>query len=95
MKAKSQQSEGREGPIDSEALIAAISETTNLADKVSCIPPAKIAFGSVTALLTLIRVCLLLLCYDLLQVHTQPGLNGQRTGLCWAWAILCRYLPRA
>ena len=68
MKAESHQPEGPEGSI--EALIAAISETTNLADKVSCIPPAKIVFGSVTALLTLIRVCFLLLCYDMPQVHT-------------------------
>ena len=68
MKAESHQPEGPKGPI--EALIAAISETTNLADKVLCIPPAKIVFGSVTALLTLIRVCFLLLCYDMPQVHT-------------------------
>jgi len=93
MEAKSHQPEAPEGPID--PLIAAISETTSLANKVSCIPPAKIVFGSVTALLTLIRVCLPPLCYDPLQVHTQPGLTGQRTGLCWAWAILRRYLPRA
>ena len=70
MKAKSQKPEGREGPIDSEALIAAISETTNLSDKVSCVPPAKIVFGSVTALLTLIRVRFLLRCHDLLRTHT-------------------------
>ena len=93
MKVESQQPEGREGAI--EALTAAISETTNLADKVSCIPPAKIIFGSVTALLTLIRVCFLLLCHDLLQVHTWSGLNGRRTGLFWAWVILRRYLSRA
>ena len=93
MKAESHQPEGREDPI--EALIAAISETTNLADKVSSIPPAKIVFGSVTALLTSIRVCFLLLCHDLLQVHTWPGFNGQRTGLCRAWVILRRYLPCA
>ena len=93
MKAESHQPEGPKGPI--EALIAAISETTNLADKVSSIPPAKIIFGSVTALLTLIRVYSLLLCHDLLQVHTQPELNGERTGLCRTWVILRRYLPRA
>ena len=68
MKTESHQPEGREDPI--EALIAAISETTNLADKVSSIPPAKIIFCSVTALLTSIRVCSLFLCHDLLQVHT-------------------------
>ena len=93
MKAESHQLEGREDPI--EALITAISETTNLADKVSCIPPAKIVFGSVTALLTSIRVCFLLLCHDLLQVHAYPGLTGERTGLCRARVILRQCLPRA
>jgi len=68
MKAASHQPEGQEGAID--PLIAAISETTNLAEKAECIPPAKIIFGSVTVLLTLITVCFLLLCHDLLQVHT-------------------------
>ena len=75
MKTESHQPEGPKGPI--EALTASISETTNLADKVLCIPPAKIVFGSVAALLTLIRVCSLLLCRDLLQVHTQPELTGE------------------
>jgi len=93
MRAESHQPEGSEGPID--PLIAAISETTNLANKVPCIPPAKIIFGSVTALLTLVKVCFLSLCYNLPQVHTQPGLTGPRTGLYRAWAILRRYLPHA
>jgi len=44
-------------------------EDTNLAEKVSSIAPAKAVFGSVSVLLTLIRVCFLLFCNDLLQVH--------------------------
>jgi hypothetical protein len=38
--------------------------------KVSSFPPAKAVFGSVSTLLTLIRVCLPLSWNDLLQVHT-------------------------
>jgi len=51
-------------------------EALNLAEKNSNIPPAKAVFGSVIVLLTLIRVCFLHFCYDLLQVHTQLGLDG-------------------
>ena len=36
-------------------------EALNLAEKISSITPAKAAFGSVGALLTMIRVCFLLL----------------------------------
>ena len=61
------------------ALNAAI-QNTNLAENVSSIAPTKAVFGSVGVLLTLIRVCFLLSCNDLLQVHTQLGLDGQKTG---------------
>ena len=67
MKAGSQQPNGREGAI--ERLNIAI-EATNLAEKVSSIVPAKIAFGSVNLLLTQIKVCFSLFCQDLLQAHT-------------------------
>jgi len=67
MKVESQKPKGREDVI--EELNATI-ETTTLAEKVSSIPPAKIAFGSVVILLTLIRVCFPFFCQDLLQVHT-------------------------
>ena len=45
--------------------------------KISNFPPAKVVFRSVTALLTLIRVCFMLSCNDLLRVHTQLGLCGE------------------
>jgi len=67
MKNKSQQPKGREGA--TEELNTAI-EATNLAENLSAIAPAKIVFGSVGTLLTVIRVCFLLLCNDLLQAHT-------------------------
>jgi len=45
--------------------------------KVSSFPPARAVFGSVTVLLTFIRVCFLLSRHDLLRVHTQLGLGGE------------------
>ena len=77
METDSQQPGGREGAIS--ALNAAIQDT-GLAENVSSIAPAKAVFGSVTVLLALIRVRFLLFCDDLLQVHTQLGLDGQKTG---------------
>jgi hypothetical protein len=72
METEPQRPEGREGAIS--ALNEAI-EALNPA-KVSSFPPAKAVFGSVTVLLTLIRVCFLLSCNDLLRVHTSLGLDG-------------------
>jgi len=77
METDSQRPGGREGA--TSALNAAIQDT-NLAENVSSIAPAKAVFGSVTVLLAFIRVCFLLFCNDLLQVHTQLGLDGQKTG---------------
>jgi len=45
--------------------------------KISSFPPAKAVFGSVTVLLTFIRVCFMLSCNDLLHVHAQLGLGGE------------------
>ena len=73
MEAKSQQPKGREGAIS--ALNAAI-EALSVAEKTSSVAPAKDVFGSATILLTLIKVCFLFSCSDLLQIHTQQGLNG-------------------
>jgi len=77
METDSQPPGGREGA--TSALNAAIQDT-NLAENVSSIASAKAVFGSVTVLLTLIRVRFLLSCNDLLQVYTQLGLDGQKTG---------------
>jgi len=58
MQAKTQQPKGRDGVISS--LNIAI-EGLNLAKEVSSVTPAKAVFGSASALLTLIKVCSLLL----------------------------------
>ena len=67
MEPESQRPKGREAAIS--ALNAAIG-AMNLAEKISTIAPAKTVLGSVSTLLTLIRVCFMLFCNDLLQIYT-------------------------
>jgi len=66
-------------------------EALNLAEKISSITPAKAAFGSVGALLTMIRVRF---CYNEMkfQVDGLLGFGGERAGVCRAWPILRRHL---
>ena len=73
MEAESQQPERRE--VTMSALNEAIEALNPV--KVSSFPPARAVFGSVTVLLTFIRVCFLLSRHDLLRVHTQLGLGGE------------------
>ena len=56
-------------------------EGLNLAKEVSSVTPAKAAFGSVSALLVMIRVRFLLLCGNELLAYVHLGLYGQPTGL--------------
>jgi len=67
MAAKSQRPNGRSGALSS--LNVAI-DTLNLAKEVSSITPAKAVFGSVSILLTMIKVRCLLFCGETFQVHT-------------------------
>jgi len=67
MDSKSQRPKRLDGAIS--PLNVAI-EALNLAKEVSSITPAKAVFGSVSAILTMIRVRFLLFCNDLLQAHT-------------------------
>jgi hypothetical protein len=89
MDTSSQRPKGRDGALSS--LNVAI-DAINLAKDIVDIAPAKAAFGSVSALLTMIRVRFFLFCDDGLWVHTHPGLDGERTGLRRTWVELCRYL---
>ena len=66
MDRKPQRPKDRAGAIS--ALKAAI-EAVDLAEKTSSIPSAESAFGSVSILLAVVRVCFLPFCDDLLQVH--------------------------
>ena len=74
MAAKSQRPKGRDRSIS--ALNVTI-EALNLAKEVSSITPAKAAFGSVSVLLTMIKVCYLLSYGRILHVHVWPGFHGQ------------------
>jgi len=75
MDTKSQRPKGRDGTLSS--LNMAI-EALNLAKDISGIAPVKAAFGSVSVLLTMVRVCSLLLQSDnqAFRVHVNPGLDG-------------------
>ena len=66
MNAKSQRPKRRDGAIS--PLNAAI-EALNLAKEISSATPAKAVFGSVSAILTMIRVRFLL-CRNPHQIHT-------------------------
>ena len=85
MDASSQRPKGRDGAFSS--LNGAI-DAINLAKDIVDIAPAKAAFGSVCALLTMIRVCFFLLYNGEPWVYMYPGLGGERTGLRRAWVEL-------
>ena len=78
MTAKPQQLKGQDGALSS--LNIAI-EAMNLAKEVSSITPAKAVFGSVSILLTMVRVRFHVSYNWVLHVHLWPGLHGQPTGL--------------
>ena len=54
----------------------------NFAKELADMTPAKAAVGSVAILLTMIRVGFLPFCNGTFRVHTSPGHDGQRSGLC-------------
>ena len=82
MDADSQQPKRRDGALS--ALNTAI-EAMNLAKEVSSVTPAKAVFGSVSILLTMIRVrCLLSLRQCPYSEYVQLGLRGQQGRLCRA-----------
>ena len=92
MASESQRSSGRDNTLSALNLTI---DALNLAKDLSTIAPAQAAFSAVVALLTVIRVFVLLLCGDELPIHTSPGLRGQRTRLHRAWVVLRRYLYSA
>ena len=56
-------------------------EVLNLAKEASSITPAKAAFGSVSAILAMIRVRFFLFYLDKFPAHVHVGLNEQPSGL--------------
>lgn len=71
-------------------MLATAIQPLNLAKDVCPIAPAQVAFGSASALLTMIRVGLPLLSNDGLLVHVQSGFRGQQTRLRGPWTKLRR-----
>ena len=86
---KSQRPKGRDGVL---SLLNVAIDGLILAKELSSVTPAQAVFGSVSVLLTMIRVRFLLFCDEPFQVYTQPGHDSQRTGLRRSRVILCRYL---
>jgi hypothetical protein len=64
--ASSQQPKGRDAALTTLNLLI---QGLNVAKDACGIPPAQIAFGSASVLLTMIRVCLSLLCEEKLPAH--------------------------
>ena len=81
MEVRPQQPKGRDGALSS--LNIAI-EAMNLAKEVSSVTPAKAVFGSVSILLTMVKVRFPVSYDRMSHVHVWPGLNGQQTRLCRA-----------
>ena len=67
MATTSQRPERREGSL---SLLNAAIEAMNLAKEISSITPAKVVFGTVSVILTTVRVRSPLFCNDLFHVHT-------------------------
>ena len=71
---KPQQPKGQDGVLST--LNVAI-DGLNFAKEVASLTPAKVVFGSVAILLTMIRVSSLLFCDEGSLVHTSTGHDGQ------------------
>jgi len=66
MSTESQRQDGREGPL---TLLNAAIETMNHAKRFSFIPSATVIFGTVSTILTMIKVYSLIFCDEASQVH--------------------------
>jgi hypothetical protein len=70
-------------------------QALDIAKDVCGIPPAQIALGSASVLLTMIRVCFPMLCEDEPLTRAFLGHDGQRPRLCRAWADLRWCMPNS
>ena len=85
MDAKSKRQKRQENTL---SLLNVAIEAVNLAKEISDATPAKAVFGSVSAILSMIRVRFPLIYNNLPQVHVQSGLDDQRNRLRRARASL-------
>ena len=74
----SQQPKGRDGVLSA---LDVFIQALNLAKDTCGVPPAQVAFGAASILLTMIRVCFPLLCKAVPLIHAYLGHDGQRLGL--------------
>lgn len=73
MEANSRRQRGRDNSLSS---LSVAIETLNLAKDISCITPARAVFGSVSSILTMIRVRFFLFRNEL-WAHPYSGLDDQ------------------
>ena len=93
MDPKSQRPKGRDNTLTS---LNVSIDALNLAKDMCGILPAKAVFGTVSALLTMLKVCFFQFCDDELWVHMYcPGFYDQRSGLRRARAEMRRHLYRS
>ena len=78
MATKSQQLKHR----DALSILGAAVAALNLAKELSSVTPAKAVFGTVSVILTMIRVSFLQGCVERLQDEMDLGHDDQRSGLC-------------
>ena len=93
MNTKPQQPKGRDGTLS--ALNVAI-QTMNLAKEISGVTPAKAVFGSVSVLLTMIRVCSLpvIRCSGLIRSQDSIANELEYVELGLSCADICKSLDR-
>ena len=90
MDTKTQRPKGRDNVLST---LGVAIEALTLAKEVSSITPAKVAFGTVSTLLTMIRVRLLNR-VDRSLADVYIGFDAQPVGLCRARVGLCQRLRR-
>ena len=87
--------ESRRRPKGGDKVIPALNMAINglnIAKEATSTTPVNPVFGSVAALLTMIRVSSVLFCDEIYQAHIYSGHDCQRTGLRRSRIILRRYL---
>jgi hypothetical protein len=91
MASTSQQQKGRDRVLPT---LDVFIQVLNIAKDACGIPPAQIALGSASTLLTMIQVRFpLLLRKDQLLTPAYPGHFGQSSGLCRPWPELRQCVP--
>jgi hypothetical protein len=88
--ASSQPPKGRDGVLST---LNVLIQALDIAKDACGIPPAQIALGSASVLLTMIRVGFPILCEDEPLTRVFLGHDGQRPRLCRAWADLRWCMP--